>query len=465
MIRQELEYSLCDVFRQMVKYKESIFQEEIEVVEQSPLFIASLTLQEHPMLNVKKVLREKYYNVIKYFVLNQNRDEYVNARLRKYGLLLIGSSDINVNASTLKADIIATINCKYMPWRKKYRYGILSDIALVLIDKNYIAKAYKEISTYMQEGQHHLLDEFKNVLYDYQADISRFVWSEYLINQYKSNIVFLEQNEVRIIVSATMSAGKSTLINALIGKKIAKTSQEVCTGNKCYISSKPYEDNVTYLRNDEFYCDASNNELESISWNNESNVSTYFRLLDGNSRRICFIDTPGVNSAINRNHGRITKKALVNERFDKVVYVLNANKLGTEEEMSYLKWFAENVEKNKVIFVLNKIDDFIAAEDDIAESIYGVKNDLISLGFKNPIICPISAYFSLLLKMKAYNEELSEDEEDEYQLYVKKFNKPAYDLSEYYLHATLSEADGEMVAMSKKCGLYGLEKMILRGAV
>ena len=61
------------------------------------------------------------------------------------------------------------------------------------------------------------------------------------------------------------------------------------------------------------------------------------------SKRVCLIDTPGVNSAINRNHGRITKKALTNEKFDKVIYVLNANKLGTEEEMAYLKWFVNNV--------------------------------------------------------------------------------------------------------------------------
>ena len=148
-----------------------------------------------------------------------------------------------------------------------------------------------------------------------------------------------------------------------------------------------------------------------------------------------------------------------------MIYVLNANKLGTEEEMAYLKWFVNNVDKDKVIFVLNKIDDFNVSEDNILESIEGVKKDLNLLGYDNPIICPFSAYFALLLKMKAFNEKLSDDEEDEYQLYVKKFSKPAYDLTKYYSNSTPEDGDSELMIMSKRCGLYGIEKILFGGAV
>ena len=52
-----------------------------------------------------------------------------------------------------------------------------------------------------------------------------------------------------------------------------------------------------------------------------------------------------------------------------------------------------------------------------------MKKDLIIMGFENPVICPISAYFALLIKMKANGYELTDDEIDEYLFYIKKFRK------------------------------------------
>ena len=94
----------------------------------------------------------------------------------------------------------------------------------------------------------------------------------------------------------------------------------------------------------------------------------------------------------------------------------------------------------------------------------GVKEDLRRLGFEKPIVCPISAYFGLLIKMKANNENMTDDEKDEYMYYLKKFNKSEYDLSRYYDDIYEDSDDNEIVSMSKKCGLYGLEKILLGGA-
>lgn len=69
--------------------------------------------------------------------------------------------------------------------------------------------------------------------------------------------------------------------------------------------------------------------------------------------------------------------------------------------------------------MLNKLDNFKSADDSIASSIEGVRNDLLHLGFEEPVICPLSAYFALLLKMKMYGEAMTEDEQDAYDYYVK----------------------------------------------
>ena len=87
------------------------------------------------------------------------------------------------------------------------------------------------------------------------------------------------------------------------------------------------------------------------------------------------------------------------------------------------------------------------------------------MGFDNPIICPISAYFAMLIKMKVNGYEMTEDEEDEYLYYLKKFNKSVYDFSKYYNNVNEDANDSEIVAMSKKCGLFGLEKILFGGAI
>ena len=54
-------------------------------------------------------------------------------------------------------------------------------------------------------------------------------------------------------------------------------------------------------------------------------------------KRFCIIDTPGVNSSLNSNHEKITKKALAEESYDYLVYILNANNLGTDDDLNFIE--------------------------------------------------------------------------------------------------------------------------------
>ena len=60
-------------------------------------------------------------------------------------------------------------------------------------------------------------------------------------------------------------------------------------------------------------------------------------------------------------------------------------------------------------------------------------------------------------------QALSEDETDEYALYSKKFLRPSYDLSQYYENVQCFPTDSEELQLSKRVGLYGLEKTIYGG--
>jgi len=145
--------------------------------------------------------------------------------------------------------------------------------------------------------------------------------------------------------------------------------------------------------------------------------------------------------------------------------MINACYICRDEEIKHLKYVYKNVPNEKVIFVLNKLDDFRKTEDSISKSIEGIKADLQKIGFENPIICPLSAYFSLLLKMKLNNEKLSEDEQDVFDYYVKKFSKPEYDLSVYYEKTLsgISRNDDVLIKMNYLSGLYGFETVLYGG--
>jgi len=148
-----------------------------------------------------------------------------------------------------------------------------------------------------------------------------------------------------------------------------------------------------------------------------------------------------------------------------LIYVFNALKIGTEEEMEHLKWVSENVPKDKVIFVINKLDDFKIADDRISDTINGVRSDLSKYGYKNPLVCPLSAKLALLIKQKESHESMSDDDTDEYDHLIKKFNKPDYDLSSYYDGVKINDTDIETLKIAKKCGIYGFENLIFGGKI
>ena len=430
----------------------------------SRCFVSSLLIDDHPMIHVKFKLKALYYSVLEYIVGQLDQSEETMQRLDQYKTQLLKNKAYKYNPK-IDADnaIMSLIGSHALKWRKKYSYMLLCDIALICLDKKMTIQASRYFKRHLKENECKKIDDFLNGLIVNRKLGTEYYFLKNLPEQYYRNIEFLEEPEIKIVVTANMSAGKSTLINALTGKNMAKTAQEACTGALCYYLNKPFEDGRIHIHSGHALLDVSEDYIRSMGWQNEIFVASFFRSLDSKIRRIRIIDTPGVNSAVNRHHGEITKKMLMTEQYDKVVYILNANKLGTDEEISYLRWLRKNISPEKTVFVVNKLDDFKQADDNIKDSIVGVKSDLARLGYENPIICPLSAYFGYLLKRKYYKDELTEDEEDEHMLFCRKFKREMYDLSVYYDGVSMDPADNIFTEMEKRCGLYGLEKILFGG--
>ena len=434
-------------------------------------FVAALDLQEHSLKRANKKIQLKYITALSYIIEesikkacgNQNRvEQYIAKRFDLY------RNKVFSDAIATNADEKYRIKCISMfskPWRNKYRHMMICDMALILLDDKLILQAIEIVKKQFPLKRQLEVEQIYSLLKNQKGIEKKFLPTLSLINQYRANMDFLYKEERRIIITANMSAGKSTLINALIGKPIVRTSQEVCTRDICYVFNKAYEDNNIHLLAKKLSLCAAADNLYDNDRDGCISIASYFVGVVPDVPRLCIIDTPGVDAALYEEHSHRTYKALLSDDYDTIIYVASPTRLGTDAEKKHLQWVFQNLQGKKVIFVLNKLDDCHYPSDSIEESVKNFKEDLLKIGFIEPVVCPISAYFSYLIKLRMTGQVLSEDEADEYALYTKKFMKPSYDLSCYYEGINSLPTDSEEIKLSKRAGLYGLEKTIYGGGL
>lgn len=269
------------------------------------------------------------------------------------------------------------------------------------------------------------------------------IWHKQL-NERNATII-----EKKILVVANVSAGKSTLINALVGYRLNRTKTTACTSKLCFIHNKLVEDALLSYsnKNREYYY---LQEKDSITSDFAEEISLKFNSNLSN-KRICLIDTPGINNVENLEHRKITEDAIRNGAYDAIIYLSNCQYFGTTDERRFLE-FLKKHSKRPIMFVLNQLDRFKQKEDSIAKMLCNYYNDLLAIGFKSPVICPISAQAALLFKLS--NNLLDEDDLYEKEKYMTKFQKEYYNLQSY---SSCKERDSSLLDL---CGINYLEKII-----
>jgi predicted GTPase len=418
----------------------------------------------------------KYLKVMAYFISKYALDEPLVAAffdLYKNALLPNRAGDFHADATEIK-NIIKSVGATKFKWLRifSHRYSLVCDLCVLAAvsgasDGRPVAeRMFAEVCAVWPKRYARKLEILFKILYDETAYSDEYHSVKYQIDCWKSNRDFLALPEKRVLVTANMSAGKSTLINALIGKTANRMMNEACTAKVHYLFDKAFEDGYTYERDYVYNLNADYHTLMDDDERNETEkiyVATRFSTLVDRDCRLCLIDTPGVNASTDSRHGELTRETIDNEKYDFILFVLNGEALGINDDHQYLSHIAENVPHEKVIFVLNKLDKFRISEDSVSESVERLKSELISLGFENPNICPFSALLSVYVKKKLDGVPLSEDEQDELELLEKKFTKPAFDLSRYYpafSRAVTRENNSKYLELVKKCGLLGLEQIL-----
>lgn len=270
----------------------------------------------------------------------------------------------------------------------------------------------------------------------------------------------------KILILATMSAGKSTLLNALIGEDILPSSNEACTAKV-----------IRYMGNDTTSMISSEILVEPIykdnliQLNQNSEVSEVnligpikSHLLNGMT--VQYIDTPGVNNSQDESHGTLTYHVLETGDFDMILYVLNVTQLGITDDallLSKLRTYLRNNPKKKVIFALNKIDqlDFEkeSAEEILQNSVKYIKK---STGIRNPFVIGVSAFYAILVRKQMNEQLMTRKERIELNNFISDVDE--YGLSYERCH-NIKELNSDNKIRDEllylhKTGLINLEKVL-----
>lgn len=247
-----------------------------------------------------------------------------------------------------------------------------------------------------------------------------------------------KSRDFEVNVVATMSAGKSTLINALLQQKLMPAKQEACTAtiteikdtDSGHFSAKAYDSTGRLV---ETHSDLSLEIMNKL--NNDANVSRI--RVEGNipfvtaeDVALVIVDTPGPNNSRDPSHKAATYRMLSESSKAVVLYILNATQLAVNDDSNLLRNVAESMKvggkqsRDRFIFVVNKLDDFRKGEDSIDAALAKVREYLHDNGIEDPNIYPASALTALDIRT-ILAESDDDDDDDVYEAKgnVRKFNR------------------------------------------
>lgn len=247
-----------------------------------------------------------------------------------------------------------------------------------------------------------------------------------------------KSSDFEVNVVATMSAGKSTLINALLRQKLMPAKQEACTATiteikdndgSCFMAKVYDADGNLIQTHPELSLDIMN-ALNSNPEVSRIRVEGNIPFVSSEDVSLVLVDTPGPNNSRDPEHKAATYRMLSESSKTVVLYILNATQLTVDDDYNFLSHVSDSMKvggkqsRDRFIFVVNKLDDFKKSEDSIEAAITKVRNYLSDNGIENANIYPASALTALSIRtILAESDDDDDDEVYEAKGKVRKFNR------------------------------------------
>jgi len=233
-------------------------------------------------------------------------------------------------------------------------------------------------------------------------------------------------NEFEIAVVATMSSGKSTLINSMLGTELLPSGNRATTARIARIHDEDNAENfrgVCYDKDDNEIGRRDLLTLESMiefNGNPETAKIEIFGNIVGissQSLKLVLTDTPGTNNSRTAEHKKHTYRIIKDSKYKPMVlYILNATQLEINDDDLLLTDIADAMcdggrqASDRFIFVLNQADAFDTAHEDIQEYLEKTRDYLENHGIKNPKIFPCSSYVAKLIRLYKSGKKFTKKE-------------------------------------------------------
>lgn len=300
--------------------------------------------------------------------------------------------------------------------------------------------------------------------------LEKLLKNEYINNNqyYKNELLKIKEsndtNELRIIIVGEFSSGKSTFINALIGKDLLSHATIETTSVITYIYNVRFDSLKNGICEIEFW-DGTKENLENLgdikeyttTINNTSDIKSvsYYTNFLNNDANLVLIDTPGFNGMTKR-HRELTLGEMRNAHL--AVYLFSLRGI-TSTDISQIRVLS-SYQKN-IIYVQNFIDELKRSEGDFYEDKIEEIRDILLQNIDDIdaiTIFGVSALYALVYKdksiMRIYNtdtENLTDEMREEY------YEKSNFKEFEEYLFKVVAENSNLIKLKNFK---YSLEVII-----
>lgn len=439
----------------LTKYKKYLLKSDTQhlkrLYEDYRLFVSRLNYSQHLCSNQnkqeKKAYLETVYTVACYFGLDYK--ESIHALTQKLGvsgeIQKVTFEQVQKVCEAKWTLTASTIDCET---RNIYLLGEALSIIPNLVDENIYLNGALLNSLQLSKKEIREIIAFTNLLkIDEIAatkpflQIKKYEILKFLANQFKQYAYKEVDFNNRILVVGTMSSGKSTFLNSLIGQDLFPSKNEACTARIFEYSVKHNPNYIVYNGNQTETFDELSQEMVS-EWNEVAGKEPL--CITGPSKsalqidkKLTFVDTPGPNNSADQTHRETMNKALTGD-YDKILYLINSTQLGTEDDVILLN-HVKDLLKNKgdlpVYFIVNKVDEFDNnSNESIAMLQRNVQAYLQSKGFEQPNILFTSALAAKLVQSEANGQALTRKERNQLRFFEDILLDPAYDLTQYAIY-------------------------------
>ena len=229
-------------------------------------------------------------------------------------------------------------------------------------------------------------------------------------------------SKFKVSVIATMSSGKSTLINAMLGADLMPAKNEACTATIASIEDHDELSEFEAVCKDEdgnaiFNCKPLSAE-KMAEYNDNPRVALIdikgnIPFVTSQDMQLVLEDTPGPNNSRTEEHKKHAYKVIDEESKPMVLYLLNATQIGTNDD-DYLLTKVANAMKvggkqsrDRFIFVANKVDAVDPDKESLPDMLKHVREYLAWHGIDNPSVYPVSAEFAKVIRLSKKQTNLT----------------------------------------------------------